>query len=181
MTPRVWWCSIWRWRARMNQSRTWLLASILASSLFIVAVRANSETGDEKSWQTKAVMRGWAGLGWARWRAHTQSCRGVNACHRHLQHLQLSQSAALELSQSVESAVITICSSFLRMSLRSEDIFRPFAAVTDNNWRCDTITSCNVQTWHMRLRLSCKIISPLFSIDERIGSRKLYSIFISNG
>ena len=63
MTPRVWWCSIWRWRARMNQSRTWLLASILASSLFIVAVRANSETGDEKSWQTKAVMRGWAGLG----------------------------------------------------------------------------------------------------------------------
>ena len=28
-----------------------------------MAVRANSETGDEKSWQTKAVMRGWAGLG----------------------------------------------------------------------------------------------------------------------
>ena len=108
MTPRVWWCSIWRWRARMNQSRTWLLASILASSLFIVAVRANSETGDEKSWQTKAVMRGWAGLGWARWRAHTQSCRGVNACHRHLQHLQLSQSAE-------------ICSHH-DMQLQSEDV-----------------------------------------------------------
>ena len=107
----------------MNQSKTRLLASIPASSLFIWAVRANSETGDEKSWQTKAVMRGQARLGQVE--GHTQSCRGINACHRHLQHLQLSQSA--------ESAVITICSSTLKMSLRSEDIFRPFAAVTDNN------------------------------------------------
>ena len=137
MTPRVWWCSIWRWRARMNQSRTWLLASILASSLFIVAVRANSETGDEKSWQTKAVMRGWAGLGWARWRAHTQSCRGVNACHRHLQHLQ-------------HCSCLNLFCSHHDMQLQFEDV----TAV----WRyLQTICSCDGQQlkmWHNH-KLQC--------------------------
>ena len=94
MTPRVWWCSIWRWRARMNQSRTWLLASILASSLFIVAVRANSETGDEKSWQTKAVMRGWAGLG------QVEGAHSIMSGGKCLSSPSAA-SAALQLSQSV--------------------------------------------------------------------------------
>ena len=76
---------------------------------------------------------GWAGLGWARWRAHTQSCRGVNACHRHLQHLQ-----HLQLSQSAE-----ICSHH-DMQLQFEDVTAVWGYL-------QTICSCDGQQlkmWH---------------------------------
>ena len=90
----------------MNQSKTRLLASIPASSLFIWAVRANSETGDEKSWQTKAVMRGQARLG---------QVEGP--------HSIMSGDKCLS-SPSAASAAVSICRicSHHDMQLHSEDV-----------------------------------------------------------
>ena len=74
-----------------------------------MAVRANSETGDEKSWQTKAVMRGWAGLG------------QVEGAHSIMSGGKCLSSPSAASAASAAVSIYRICSHH-DMQLQSEDV-----------------------------------------------------------